>query len=935
MTDSNIATSPGANDTSSWLKQRSAIFNSSSPTSNTINTPAKSSVKVVDKELARLKNIGAVNSVWSNKFVKEDNPGGTDIKRTSPTFRISSPLPSSETPLSPRRYKVNTSPRPNANYIPVTGARQSFSSTTAQPTSPKSPGFNDSKFTNRARTLSANNKKMADDISAALQFEKSPEIQPTHNSKQNLFSTSMDYFSKASVSSLDLNEAVQTEENHFRSGRSSNGSSLMSPTSVGGNGRGSVNSVTSAHEMEAANLWFQCETLKTQFAQTNARLNRANDDLEFYKRQMEQQGQVHREGMNSVVEEKEKETQRVHQLAELIVKQDQLLNEYEIQLDCLTKLTNESVYLDQTQAEMDDLRQELGLLYKQREDMEVNITALRAELGMSYSQMRLMMAVSTEIQNEFMNYKTRIDTEVKTLLSQRQAEHEAELKVLEEKFSATSVATVTTADRSITVPEETNNQHLSEIMKVTEALKVAEADKAAVEVEKMVAESSQLSSEKETAAAFTQVDSLRDQMASLSEALEEKDRTILDLESQLKTQKRAMDAQMMELTQSILEKDALLMEFISSRNNSREVISPIPSQQHQQQLQRPDALGRSMAFASVAPVSVTNSYYHPQDDNNNNNTESHLQMSQVRQYMYSSSDDEDDESEVLVMSYSTDEEEESASNVSNNTFHHENYPMMNTNSQRNAPHSPADTISSTITFDSSEEEGEKVAEVKHFSYSSVQSQAARPVSLTSTTGSMSNGVVSDNESQHHISGTVPVAPARFSITKETNANWPMPPPTPPPSEPLPPVPVLAVENQKVNNATDQQKEKTLSPIAKIQESSLSPLPTSSTAAMPISELEKMNSIVPPPRRARSKTMAREEMPDLSAYTTSVHQTNELPRIIPLQKPKEQEEAHPVPPHRKDVPTAQHTKWMDDPESEEDDLWCDTESKQTEWNAAAI
>jgi chromosome segregation ATPase len=1138
MADSNTATSPGANnDASSWLKQRSAIFSNSSSTTNTINTPVKSPVKVVDKELARLKNMGAVNSVWSNKFVQEDNPGGTDKKRTSPTSRTSSPLPSSlQTPLSPRRDKVNTSPRPNANYIPVTGARQNFSTPTGQPTSPKSPkspSFSDSKFNIRARTLSVNNKKMADDVSAALQSnKKSPEIKPAHN-KQSSFSNSMGYFSKASMSSLDLNEAAQTEESSFRSGRASNASSLMSPTTSVGNGRGSVNSVpsaheeeaanlwfqcetlktqfaqtyarldranedlefykrqmeqqgevhrtsegnssgsvnsvssaheeeaanlwfqcetlktqfaqtnarltranedlefykrqmeqqgevlrtsegngsgsvnsvssaheeeaanlwfqcetlktqfaqtnarltranedlefykrqmeqqgevlrtsernsngsvnsvSSAHEEEAANLWFQCETLKTQFAQTNARLIRANEDLEFYKRQMEQQGEVHREGMATVVEEKEKETLRVRQLAELIVKQDQLLNEYEIQLECLTRLTNESAYLGQTQAEMEGLHQELGFLHKQKEDMEGNIAALRAELEMSYSQMRLMMLVSTEIQNEFENFKTRIDAEVKTLLNQKQAEHEAELKALEEKLSATPVGTIaataaiatatTTAvntDRSVDVSEADKMQQ--EVLQVTDALKAAEIGKSAAEADKMAAESGKLNAEKEAAAAISQVNSLRDQVVSLTEALEEKHRAVLDLESQLKTQKMTMDAQMMELTQTILEKDALLMEFMSSRNNSRDVISP--SQQ------QPDALGRSMASATVAPVSLTNSFYHPQEDNSNSNTEARLQMSQVRQYMYSSSDDDDeDESEVIMMSYSDEEVESNVHQVyqSNNTLHHEHYhQMMNTSSQSNTLHSPAETISSTITFDSSEEdeeEEEKVAEIKHFSYSSVQSQVTRPVSLISTTGSLSNGAISDNESQHNrLSVSGPVVPARFSVTKETNANWPMPPPTPPPSEPLPPVPAVIVENKQVNNGTQQEPS---SPIAKIQESILPPLPTPPTATTPVDDLKQMNSIVPPPRRARSKTMAREEVPDLSVYTTSVHQTNELPRIIPVQKPKEEQE--PVPPPRKDVPTAQHTKWMDDPESEEDDLWCDTESKQPEWNAVAV
>jgi hypothetical protein len=58
-----------AGDSSSWLKQRTSIFNGA-------NTPK--APKVVDKELARLKNSGVVSSIWSNKFVQEDNPGGND-----------------------------------------------------------------------------------------------------------------------------------------------------------------------------------------------------------------------------------------------------------------------------------------------------------------------------------------------------------------------------------------------------------------------------------------------------------------------------------------------------------------------------------------------------------------------------------------------------------------------------------------------------------------------------------------------------------------------------------------------------------------------------------------------------------------------------------------------------------------------------------------
>ncbi|KAG1231148.1 hypothetical protein G6F68_019228 [Rhizopus microsporus] len=58
---------------------------------------------------------------------------------------------------------------------------------------------------------------------------------------------------------------------------------------------------------EAASLWFQCETLKTQYAQINARLNKANEDIAFYKRQLEHLDTSTQE--NLAVAEKKKEEQ--------------------------------------------------------------------------------------------------------------------------------------------------------------------------------------------------------------------------------------------------------------------------------------------------------------------------------------------------------------------------------------------------------------------------------------------------------------------------------------------------------------------------------------------------------------------------------------------------------------------------------------------------
>ncbi|KAG2196392.1 hypothetical protein INT47_012896 [Mucor saturninus] len=571
---------------------------------------------------------------------------------------------------------------------------------------------------------------------------------------------------------------------------------------------------------EAASLWFQCETLKTQFAQSNAKLNKANEDIEFYKRQLEHNGELARQGAAAVAEDKERESLRVRQLAELIVKQDKLLGEYEVHLDDLTRLTNESVYVGETQAEMEQLRQEVSALNKQKLMMEGSIAALRAELEMSQSQMRLMMLVSTEIQNEFDLYKDKIQTDIKRLLLKKQEEHEAQMKDLRQGLGLTPEVVVDTA-----VHQELVDSLRQQVNTLTEALQ--EKEKALI----------------------TRDGALEAKDRDLVKAKQIQETTVIEMENRLKNQKMAMDAEMMKLNQTILEKDTLLMEFMSSRNNSREVISAAAS------------MSSPTTTSSVVPAAaVTNTYYHQ--------NESRLQINQVRDYMFSSSEDEEEESEVLMMSYSTDEEELAPQQ-------HYRHVL---NASNSTPQSPADTISSAISFDSDEEE-EKIAEIKHFSYSSVQSQSTRPVSYLSTTSSMASGT---EEMEHGQRSSVRNS-SRSSKEVKT-ASWPMPPPTPPPSEPLPPVP------------------------------------------MPVS------AEIPPPRRARSKTMARDEAPNMSMYTTSVHQDNQLPRIMPIER-----EAPIAPPRPKNLgtlDTKQHTKWMDDPESEEDELWCEANAtpKQTtaEW-----
>lgn len=504
---------------------------------------------------------------------------------------------------------------------------------------------------------------------------------------------------------------------------------------------------------EAAALWFQCETLKTQFAQIEAKLKKANEDIDTYKLQLEEKEK-----------NAEEETSRMRQLAELVVKQETLLEEYEMSLESNT--------------DFESLREELLSLKKQKEVMENTIDSLRADLEMSHGQMRLMLTVSTEIQDEFENFKEAKENEMKQLLSEKDEEHKEQLSAIHQQYKQPH-------------SDQLNSQYYEE------------------------------------------------QIEQLKQALAAKDRVIADIQNQLRTQRMSMDAQMMELTETILEKDALLMEFMSSRNNSREVIAAHHQQNHQyqvhslQQQQQPTELSR-LVTTSVAPADVTNMFYHPDEDDEGNNTP-RIQMSKVRQFMYSESDsdiDEDDHSEVLVLSYSSDED-----GLQNDEYYRH---LNDLNHNHQLHHSdPTSPTSSIATYESASSSEEKVAEIKHFSYSSAQSQSTRPASLSSS-------IADSNELDHNAS-------VRLSNIKES-VNWPMPPPTPPPSEPLPPVPRHS---------------------------------------------PPLNGMAPPPRRGRSRTMVREEIPHI----------NELPNILP------DTTTAPVPPPRKaHLKLEKHrTSWMDDPE----------------------
>ncbi|KAG1505004.1 hypothetical protein G6F46_008196 [Rhizopus delemar] len=945
----------------SWLKKRSSLFN----TNTTTNDDNKK--KGVDKELARLKNIGAVSSVWTNKFVQEDSPA---VKRLSfgsqpstspksPTFntkarrtlsgnnkelanQIASVLqdsnpeldikkedmkqPSSfgntlsNTPSIPSEPKEASVAEPKE--IPVTESKQedinrsSFGNAVSSPLqktvdrpeqddpspehkdSPaaekKEEGSIDTSSTSQTvdldeaaslwfqyetlksqyaqmnarfqkanediafykrqlETLDAttrqkltaakeekdetpaeNSKKVDLDEAASLwfQYETLKTQYAQMNARFNKASEDIEFY-KRQLELLDtstrenLAAADKKKEEHRRS-------VLEKPSS----------NPSSGDLDEAASLWFQCETLKTQYAQINARLNRANEDIVFYKRQLEHLDTSAQENLAAAAEERDKE---VRGLIELIVKQDQLLGEYETNLENLRKSRNE-----ENNAEVEALCQELAGLYEKKDEMQNAITALRAELEMSHSQMQLMMVVSTEIQNEFESYKRKMDFGIKEMLAEKQQEHQKELEALEQKHSTEKeemrqrepevavhqaseaslqemeslrkkvtelIGTVEEKDReSKRVAAERENtckavlEQVSELKKIKQELSEKENDlieekdrlsrMAAAEREntfkvvlEQVSELKKLNEElceKEKTVASSMnhnaktIKSLQDQVAELNKALEHKDQTIAQLEKQMHTQKTGLEAQIMDLTQSILKKDAQLLEY-ANQQATREPITV-----HQNSI---------------------NANHQPQD-------ETEHQASQVRNYMYTTSSDEE--------AYSTDEEE------------HDIQPAEHSFSK-----SPSPELTHTPNVESSDEEDKP--ESSDFSYSSTLSRSV--LSLHSSSSTLANTVPQDDPEDLKRSS---ISSHALSPLKENSTtSWPVPPPTPPPSEPLPPLPMSPNEHE------DGLKQKE----------------------------------TPVIRRGRSKTMVRDEAP--SPFTTSIHQTNELTRVVTKEIP--------VPPPRKAIP----------------------------------
>ncbi|KAG0172423.1 hypothetical protein DFQ28_010738 [Apophysomyces sp. BC1034] len=169
------------------------------------------------------------------------------------------------------------------------------------------------------------------------------------------------------------------------------------------------------HHLEKTRLWdppvsfedphARIEYLEQRHTDDLKLLNETQNEIKFYKEQLLQQDQTMKHTVASYLEQKELESIKVRQLSEIIVKQDRLIAELEHH---------------HPTSEIHTLRQELVIMREAKQELIQMITSLRGELEMSQSQTRLMMLVSTEIQNTFDKQKANINQNVEALQQELQ-----------------------------------------------------------------------------------------------------------------------------------------------------------------------------------------------------------------------------------------------------------------------------------------------------------------------------------------------------------------------------------------------------------------------------------------------------------------------------------------------------------------------------------
>lgn len=837
-----------------WIQKRASVFN---------NNPK--ATKTVDKELARLKNLGAVSSVWTNKFVQEDNSGGI-YPHTFTLFLYNN---NNNNKNLGRRQSY-----PRATTSPSAGSKNS------PPPSPKEDENQDVSSPVQAQqhdTCQA----LLDKAHQDIQFYKSQVAEATEKSKQ-------------------LEETRQ---------------------------------------QEAASLWFQCETLKTQFAQTEARLKKAQDEIESYKQQLIDQKEAHQAALQQQHEKSHQEaaslwfqcetlkTDFAHMEARL-KRANAEIEEYKQPLSQYEAL---KVQHEQLEARLNNAHMDIESYKQQLEEQELTYQkALEAEKEDLLKQLENKKDEAASLWFQYESLKTqhaqaeaRLHTEIETYKQQLQQTMEAssryaeayeslkvELELLKNETSISHPITSNdtldaeaplqeTSTRSITHLDETKvsneetptindtllkeayaqiehykhqleeqkalhdkilaetTQRLEDARKdetaalwfQTEALKTefaqrearlhkqAAADLAAQAAlhEKTLAEkleAVQSEGKDEAAALWFQCETLKTQQAQLEARLKKTQAESESYQEQVRVLTDENAIVVRRLAQLIVKQDVVLEDYeakLSTDSGVREQVEALKKEKEAMEQTIVSLRGdlamnhRQMDLVLAVSTEIQNEFSVYKEEREAQVQrlleKKDLEWSKKLQQGVAARDKTIEHLKYQLKTrqeplqldttdktrqeflYSTDDDSDVLMMSYSDDDDRGYFTHFEAN--KNQQQEFTDAVSSPVSSTISFNSDENNND-KHFSYVSAKS---------TTTTSSSSDFIKDIH-QRLSSGRLDV------IHKES---WPIPPPTPPPSDPLPPV----------------------------------------------------------PRRVRSRTMGMDDAPDTSIYRTSIHQTNELPKIIPV------------------------------------------------------
>ncbi|KAL0078017.1 hypothetical protein J3Q64DRAFT_1767302 [Phycomyces blakesleeanus] len=363
--------------TTSWLKQRPQ---------NTGNPAEKQ--RTVDRELERIKSLAMVSSVWQ-KTGPEDIPVGHFVPTPSPSTSASSQNTSlSRTISCPNTNDGQPRVRRNSSLGSLNGPLYS-----ALDKAYRSYGIEPPERV-RERRISLQNTKLLTMHPGLVPATVSEGIESefgNHTPQRVLPNQRESLAGTCELIRSTTHETINVESGSDRV--------LLRQT------------LSSIIQQTGSDIAQQTAALEAFWLDS---VSASNKEVLHYRQQLAAQDKTMQNTLEQFLAEKEKESHRVRQLTELVLKQDRLIQGLEQSLELQPTLPLQvspeawgPAAISESRAELRVLQSEMATMKKTKMSLERAMGALEGEVEMSQGQVRMMMLVSTEIQNDF-DAQTRI-----------------------------------------------------------------------------------------------------------------------------------------------------------------------------------------------------------------------------------------------------------------------------------------------------------------------------------------------------------------------------------------------------------------------------------------------------------------------------------------------------------------------------------------------